>query len=85
MALNSRLDSSILSGTTSDRTLNVYNSSKKVGDVVQDILKELTKKTFGSSNTDVLVATWTDSYKGTNKGFTFNSKYIAEEIGRAHV
>jgi len=78
VALTSRLDSSILSGTTSDRTLNVYNSSKKVGDVVQDILKELTKKTFGSSNTDVLVATWTDSYKGTNKGFTFNSKYIAE-------
>ena len=47
VALTSRLDSSILVGTPTYRNLNVYNANQKTGDIIQDILKELTKKTFG--------------------------------------
>lgn len=79
VALNSRIDSSVLTGDVSNlRDKNVYQSGTDYTDIVQDMLKTINENFFGTSNSDIMMITYKEEQKVSGEGYTLKAPFIAE-------
>lgn len=79
IALNTRIDSSILNNDVSNvRNKNIYLSGLDTSDIINDLLTNISEKFFGTSNSDYLISNWREDTKVSGEGHTFNSEFIAE-------
>jgi hypothetical protein len=77
ISLNSRIDSSILTGNTTIRDLNVYKKETMSTQIIQDILSTVNEKYFGTSNSDIIMINYQDKQKGFQQS---NSTYVGYEL-----
>tara|TARA_R110002110_G_scaffold308767_1_gene522421 strand:- start:68 stop:1468 length:1401 start_codon:yes stop_codon:yes gene_type:complete len=79
VALNSRIDSSILSNDEPNlRDKNIYQTGSKFSDIVQDLLKIVNEKFFGTSNSDIMMINYQALQKAAGQGYTLQAPFIAE-------
>jgi hypothetical protein len=79
VVLNSRIDSSVLTGDVSNlRDKNVYQSGADYTDIVQDMLKTTNEKFFGTSNSDIMMICYNNEQKVSGEGYTLRAPFIAE-------
>ena len=84
ISLNSRIDSSILTGNPTLRNLNVYKKETMSTQIIQDILTSVNEKYFGTSNSDIIMINYQDKQKGfkqsnsTYEGYELQAPFIAE-------
>ena len=79
VALNSRIDSSILSNDVANlRDKNIYQTGSKFSDIVQDMLKTINERFFGTSNSDIMMINYQQLQKAVGLGYTLKAPFIAE-------
>ncbi len=79
VALNSRIDSSILSNDVANlRDKNIYQTGSKFSDIVQDMLKVINERFFGTSNSDIMMLNYQALQKAVGEGYTLKAPFIAE-------
>ena len=80
VALNSRIDSSLLTGSPSGglRVENVYQVGADFTDIIQDMLTVINEKFFGTSNSDIMMINYLHEQKAVGEGYTLRAPYIAE-------
>ena len=80
VALNSRIDSSLLTGSPSGglRIENVYQVGADFTDIIQDMLTVINEKFFGTSNSDIMMINYLHEQKVSGEGYTLRAPYIAE-------
>ena len=84
ISLNSRIDSSILTGNPTLRNLNVYKKDTNTSLLIQDVLTSVNEQYFGTSNSDIIMINYQDKQKGfkqsnsTYVGYDLEAPYIAE-------
>jgi len=79
VVLNSRIDSSILTGDIANlRDKNIYQAGADYTDIVQDMLKTINEKFFGTSNSDIMMINYLHEQKVSGEGYTLKAPFIAE-------
>lgn len=79
VALNSRIDSSILTGSVSNlRTLNVYETGSYMTAIIQDMLTAVNEQYFGTSNSDILMINYQADQKTLTEGWDMEAPFVAE-------
>jgi hypothetical protein len=84
ISLNSRIDSSILTLSTTLRDLNVYKAGLASTQIIQDILTSVNEQYFGTSSSDIIMINYQDKQKGfkqsnsTYEGYELQAPFIAE-------
>ena len=80
VALNSRIDSSLLTGSPSGglRVENVYQVGADFTDIIQDMLTVINEKFFGTSNSDIMMINYKNQQKVSGEGYTLRAPFIAE-------
>jgi len=80
VALNSRIDSSLLTGSPSGglRVENVYQVGADFTDIIQDMLTSINEKFFGTSNSDIMMINYLHEQKSVGEGYTLRAPFIAE-------
>ncbi len=79
VALNSRIDSSILTGSVSNlRNLNVYETGSHMTAIIQDMLTAINEQYFGTSNSDILMINYQADQKTLTEGWDIEAPFVAE-------
>ena len=79
VVLNSRIDSSVLTGDIANlRDKNIYQAGADYTDIVQDMLKTINEKFFGTSNSDIMMINYLHEQKVSGEGYTLKAPFIAE-------
>ena len=79
VALNSRIDSSLLIGDVSNlRNLNIYKAGADFTDIIQDMLTVINEKFFGTSNSDIMMINYLEEQKVAGEGYTLRAPFVAE-------
>ena len=79
VALNSRIDSSILNNDVSNlRDKNIYQTGSDFSDIVQDMLNTINERFFGTSNSDIMMINYQALQKAVGEGYTLKAPFIAE-------
>ena len=80
IVLNSRIDSTLLTNATSNsfRDSNIYKAGTDYTDIIQDMLKNINEKFFGTSNSDIMMINYLYEQKAIGEGYTLRAPFIAE-------
>ena len=79
VALNSRIDSSILDDDVPNlRDKNIYQTGSEFSDIVQDMLKVINERFFGTSNSDIMMLNYQALQKAVGEGYTLKAQFMAE-------